>query len=510
MVYFIAFAPIIMLVIGIFLFKGKILQVSAVSFAVSLFVGYFYWNMFSYAILGSVLKAFFIALDISLVIFGALVFLEFMRKRKVIRSIILYLYKLSDDLRIQFIFIGWLFGAFIEGTAGFGVPGLLISPLLIGLGLTPVQAVSLALLSNTVPVTFGAAGTPIRVGFFDFDNSQITFFTGFLGFFMSIIWPVVLLLVLTKYLKKGKKYFWTGLPFALLSGLAFGLPYFLVSQFNQDLPTILGSIFGIIIMVILVKVFRKQTIAVVLTDRIREILDVTHIDDRLPFVKTVIPYAFLTLFIFVGRFIPLFDKANTINFLENFSHTFRLFNPGIPFLFALVTSFLFLPPQRKDFKAVFKIILPKLVRTALLIFLIAGIMQIIISSDLNSASKPGILEFLFKDLSTKWAVYFVPLLGSLSASLSGSATVSNILMGNIIISAFSGTSYQLGLLLAAQLLGASGGNIISLQNIITGQLTAGPIQNEEVPILKATFPWFLLYIVLVTIILIAALAFFGV
>ena len=40
----------------------------------------------------------------------------------------------SDDPRIQVIIIGFMFGAFIEGAAGFGTPAALAAPLLIGLG----------------------------------------------------------------------------------------------------------------------------------------------------------------------------------------------------------------------------------------------------------------------------------------------------------------------------------------------------------------------------------------
>jgi lactate permease len=495
------FVPILSLIIGLFLFKGRILYISAVSFILAIIIGRFYWGMYDFALAGAIIKAFFIAFDISLVIFGALMFLEFMRKRHVLRSIILYLYRLSDDLRVQFIFIGWLFGAFIEGTAGFGVPGLLISPLLIGLGLTPIQAVSLALLSNTIPVTFGAAGTPIRVGFYDFDNAGITFYTGIFGLGMSIIWPVVLLFVLTKFLKKDRHYFYSGLPFAVLSGLAFGLPYFLVSRFNQDLPTILGSVAGILIMGILVKIFKKPNMEVTLSDKIREVLNVTHIDEKLPFYKTILPYLFLIVFILAGRLVPEFDKSNTLNFLGDFSHTFRLFNPGIPSILALALSLIFLKPEKGDFKALFKIVLPKLFRTALLIFLITGIMQIIISSGLNNLNQKDMLSFMFEGIHENLAVYFVPMLGALGAFLSGSATVSNILIGGLTRSFFGKLSLQLPIILAAQLMGAAGGNMVSLQNIITGQLTAGPIQDEEISILKITFPWLLLYVAISTLLL---------
>lgn len=62
---------------------------------------------------------------------------------------------------------------FLEGTAGFGTPSTVVAPLLIGLGLPPLQAVVITLLGNSASVVFGAAGTPIRVGFAGLDTAAV-------------------------------------------------------------------------------------------------------------------------------------------------------------------------------------------------------------------------------------------------------------------------------------------------------------------------------------------------
>ena len=67
---------------------------------------------------------------------------------------------MTEDRRLQAILIGWFFGLFIEGAAGFGTPVALAAPLLVGLGYAPVRAVSLALLGHAAGVSFGAVGTP--------------------------------------------------------------------------------------------------------------------------------------------------------------------------------------------------------------------------------------------------------------------------------------------------------------------------------------------------------------
>lgn len=68
---------------------------------------------------------------------------------------------ISDDRRIQLLLIGFSFGAFIEGAAGFGTPVAISGAMLIGLGFRPLQAAILALIGNTAPVAYGALGIPI-------------------------------------------------------------------------------------------------------------------------------------------------------------------------------------------------------------------------------------------------------------------------------------------------------------------------------------------------------------
>ena len=73
------------------------------------------------------------------------------------RSII----SVSDDRRLQVLFIAFCLGAFFEGAAGFGTPVAVTAAILMGLGFRPLAASGLSLIANTAPVAFGALGTPI-------------------------------------------------------------------------------------------------------------------------------------------------------------------------------------------------------------------------------------------------------------------------------------------------------------------------------------------------------------
>ena len=67
----------------------------------------------------------------------------------------------SGDPHIQAILVAFCFGALLEGTAGFGAPVAVSAFLLLGLGFSARNAVTVSLIANTAPVAFGGLGIPI-------------------------------------------------------------------------------------------------------------------------------------------------------------------------------------------------------------------------------------------------------------------------------------------------------------------------------------------------------------
>src|SRR5438045_2329568 len=69
---------------------------------------------------------------------------------------------ITPDRRLQLLLVAFCFGAFIEGSAGFGAPVAIAGAFMIGLGFKPFQAAALNLIANTAPVACGAIGTPLH------------------------------------------------------------------------------------------------------------------------------------------------------------------------------------------------------------------------------------------------------------------------------------------------------------------------------------------------------------
>lgn len=69
---------------------------------------------------------------------------------------------ITPDRRLQLLLVAFCFGAFIEGSAGFGAPVAIAGAFMIGLGFRPFQSAALNLIANTAPVAWGAIGTPVH------------------------------------------------------------------------------------------------------------------------------------------------------------------------------------------------------------------------------------------------------------------------------------------------------------------------------------------------------------
>ena len=104
------------------------------------------------------LKAFLLALWVLYVIWAALIFYRVTDEAGAVAAIGAGLSRLTTDRALQALLLGWVFGAFLQGVGGFGVPVAVLSPLLVGLGFPPVAAVTITSVGHSWAVTFGSLG----------------------------------------------------------------------------------------------------------------------------------------------------------------------------------------------------------------------------------------------------------------------------------------------------------------------------------------------------------------
>jgi lactate permease len=166
--------------------------------------------------------------------------------------------RLTDDRRLQAMFIAFSFGAFIEGAAGFGAPVAVAGAMLAGLGFDPFYAAGICLLANTAPVAFGSIGIPVTTlaNVTGLPVLSLSAMVGRLCAMISILIPGYLMVVMA-----GPTRALEVLPAIVACGLSFAGMQFFVSNFlGPELTDIMSSLTCIVVMVALLKLWRPKTI----------------------------------------------------------------------------------------------------------------------------------------------------------------------------------------------------------------------------------------------------------
>ncbi len=165
---------------------------------------------------------------------------------------------ISDDRRMQLLFIAFSLGAFFEGAAGFGTPVAVTAAMLIGLGFKPLAASGLSLIANTAPVAFGALGTPIiaLAAVTGLDLHELSGMVGRQLPFFSVIVPFWLIWAFAGFRRMIEVW-----PPILVAGVSFAVPQYLVSNFHGPwLVDIIAAMMSMACLAAFLRVWRPAAV----------------------------------------------------------------------------------------------------------------------------------------------------------------------------------------------------------------------------------------------------------
>ena len=160
----------------------------------------------------------------------------------------------SSDRRALILLIGWGFGGFLEGMAGFGTAIAIPAGMLAGIGIPPVMAVGVCLIANSVPTAYGSIGIPLVTlgSVTGIDATTLAGFTSMQLAPLTLLCPFLMTLVSGGGLKGLKG---MGIMCAA-AGLAFLLPeYIIASTMGPELAVVGGSIGAMAAIVACAKLF---------------------------------------------------------------------------------------------------------------------------------------------------------------------------------------------------------------------------------------------------------------
>ncbi len=532
-----AFIPILAAIVLMAGLNWPATKALPLSLLMAIAVAFFYWQMTLPFVFGYTFFGFLKALDILIIIFGAILILNTLKISGAMTTINNGFSGISSDRRIQVIIIGFMFGSFIEGAAGFGTPAALAGPLLVGLGFPPLAAAIVALIFNTVAVPFGAVGTPIFGAMSTLDTNleqlgvasdtfmmSLTQWIAIPNLFAGVLLPLLGIMIMTRIFGKTKsiKPALAAAPFAIFAGAAFTVPYVLIAIiFGPELPSLVGAFIGLGIVVYAAKKDflvpkdewdfpEKESWPKIW----RSNIDTGNTGEaKMSLLKAWAPYLLIAIILVVTR-IPEFGLKNFLvdqelifNNVANISGlTYELkwaYLPGtIPFiLVAIITHFMYKMPF-KDVKDAWILTFKQIKNAAIALFAGVGMVQLMLNSDVNTTGMDSMLTEMAvaaSNLSGSAYPLFATAIGALGSFMSGSATVSNILFMSFQFETAVLLDFSPILITAMQGVGAGIGNMICVNNVVAVAATVGCI-GAEGQIIRTNAVPALLYYLLITFI----------
>jgi len=536
---FLAFSPILLTIILMVGFNWGAKKALPLSLLTAMAISFFVWEIDIFHICAYSVFGFLKSMDILIIIFGAILILNTMKLSGAMTTINNGFNGITNDRRIQAIIIGFMFGAFIEGAAGFGTPAALAGPLLVGLGFPPLAAAMVALIFNSVPVPYGAVGTPITGGAMvtleqNLNNAGINIDTFQMALtkwiaipnaLVGIFVPLLGICIMTKFFGKDKS-IRAGLeaaPFAIFAGLAFSIPYVIIaSLLGPDLPSLLGAFIGLGIVVFAAKkgflVPKKSWDFPPMNEWEKSWKSSDDTGDtgeaKMGLAKAWTPYVLIAIILVITRMPSLGIKqwllAQTITSdnlfgIEGLNYALKwLYLPGtLPFmLVAIITNIIHKMP-RKDIIKSWKMTFKQISGAAIALFAGVAMVQLMLKSGVNHSGLDSMLTVMatsIADISGNSYPIIAPIVGVLGSFMSGSATVSNLLFSSLQFETASILHIPQVLIVAAQSIGAALGNMICVNNVVAVCATVGCIGAEGTIIRRNSSPAFIYYILVMIII----------
>jgi lactate permease len=490
----------------------------------------------------STVQGLFITFDILWIIFGAILLLNTLKHSGALSAIRTGFTNISPDRRVQVVIIAWLFGSFIEGSAGFGTPAAIAAPLMVALGFPALAAVMIGMMIQSTAVTFGACGTPILIGVrgglqnpevmtqlkaagtsFESYLQAITAHSAVFHGITGTLIPVLMIVMLTRFF--GPKKSWSeGLsifPFALFAGLAFTIPYTLTGLFlGPEFPSLLGALFGLALVTFAAKKkfflpkdswdFSPQS---EWNPRWRGTIDV-DLDQQtgrtIPGWLAWLPYLLVAFILVLTRLpqLPVGDllqsmivKWTRVFNTELTPSTTPLYLPGTILIGVALLTFLIHGMKFSKFRSALTESSRMLLGAGFVLIFTVPMVRIYMNSGINAAGLPSmpvaLAQWVAAHVGKVWPL-FAPSIGALGAFIAGSNTVSNLMFSLFQYSVANKLMISGAVVVALQAVGAAAGNMVAIHNVVAASATVG-ILGQEGSILRKTIIPTIYYVTVVGI-----------
>ena len=541
--------PIVSVAIFLVMLRWPASRAMPIAYIVAAALALLVWQLPIPKILAASVNGLIIAGTLIYIIFGAILLLNTLQQSGAMNTIRQGFSDITPDRRIQVIIIAWLFGTFIEGSAGFGTPAAVAVPLMVGLGFPAMAAVVAGMIIQSTPVSFGAMGTPILVGVntgLSADPGMIAYatelgfsewedFLAFIGTKIAIIHaaagtfiPLLVTAVMTRFFGANRSFadgfkVW---KFAIFAALSMTIPYLIVATFlGPEFPSMFGGMIGLAIVVTAAKngflmpddsdnwdFDAKENWDAEWTGTMQS--DNSASADRAPIglIRAWSPYLFvagllvltrlraLNMEAFLRSDHPLITWSWTEIFGSDISASFQpLWSPGTIFIIVSLITILVHGLKASEYKVALNSSLKTLIPASTALVFTVPMVQVFINSSGGGAGYEqmpiALAEGVANLAGSAWP-FFSTFIGGLGAFVAGSNTVSNMMFSLFQFGVGERILADPTWIVALQAVGGASGNIICVHNVVAASAVAGLIGKEGSVIRKTLLPF--LYYALMT------------
>lgn len=474
--------PILCLLCFLLVLKLPAMQASAISFIIALLIFYIKYKSGILGLAISMAKGFSLAIFVILIIWGAMFLYNLVHETGALDVINTNIELIFVDRFIQFILLSWVFSAFLQGIAGFGVPVIIVTPILISLGFNPVASVAAVLVGHSWAISFGSMGSSIYAinMVTSAPLNEIIIYMAVFGSFGLICTGFIVC-----YIYGGLKQLIKGIPYILLLSISMGSMLFLMAKLEMySVIGLLTGLTGLIICFIINKFSKKK----------KEYIKLYKNDINL--FQAVLPYLLIIIFsisfyilnptLSIGFNFPGYTTGlGTKIVAENDYVTFNVLK--YPFIIIMISSAISMMVfykkkvlKKKSMQKIISLTVKKCVPTSITIVFLLNMAVIMMDSGMINE----IAEFLASITGYLYPLV-APFIGLLGAFVTGSNTNSNIIFGSLQEMAANSIGMNVSVMCAVQSIGASIGNSIGPTTVSLGA-TAAQIQGNENKIYRKT------------------------
>ncbi|MCI5563465.1 MAG: L-lactate permease [Intestinimonas massiliensis] len=508
----IAAIPLILVIVLMIFVRWPALRSLAVGIILTAIVAVAFWGMAAMDVAAYVVYGFLSAIDNVIIIYGAILIMNTMLRSGGMAAINRMFTGITKDPRILTIIIGFTFGCFIEGAAGWGTPAALCAPLLIALGFPPLGAAMVCLMFNSVPVCFGAIGLPytnamsvISGAVTDLGGDPEAFgiaFSRMTGAGMAVGAPILVILAvgfLCKLFGKNKKFsdVIPAIPFCIFASLVFDVLYLAVLWvIGPQLPSLLGGAGTLII-----TLFAAKKGFLIPKDLAFEFGSDPEWESSIPLAKPKespmklgrawFPYIVIAIWLTAAN-LPqtgmkpalqsLAFSVKDVMGLEGVTWKFMpLWNVGIIFIIICLLTAGIHGMKGYEVKTAMVSTAKQVWGAAVTVMLGIAMVNIYRYSNLNATGMDSMMLVMARSIADVAGNAFIvvcPFIGVLGSYMSGSNTVSNLLFSGLQFETATLLGLPQAIICAMQSNGGAIGNMVCVNNVVQVCGTTGTSGKE--------------------------------